>query len=122
MSVINLEEKFALFEDLWSPKIVAELNGQAVKLAKVSGEFVWHDHAEEDELFLVMRGELYIDFRDRDTVLLRPGALYVVPRGVEHRPRTRPGEEAWIVLLEPLTTAHTGAVDHELTQREAQRI
>ncbi|WP_116105251.1 cupin domain-containing protein [Lewinella sp. IMCC34191] len=122
MSAVNVAQKFALFQEHWSPKVIAELNGQAVKLAKVSGEFVWHDHAEEDELFLLFQGTLFIDFRDRETVTLEAGELYVVPRGVSHRPRTRPGEEAWIMLLEPLSTAHTGAVRHELTQDRLERI
>ncbi|MCP9235462.1 cupin domain-containing protein [Lewinella sp. JB7] len=122
MSAINLDDKFSQFTDHWSPKVIAELNGQAVKLAKVAGEFVWHDHAEEDELFLVQHGTLFIDFRDRDTVTLNAGDLYVVPRGVLHRPRTRVGEEAWIVLLEPVSTKHTGDVDHPLTVRSYDRL
>ncbi|MBB4078237.1 mannose-6-phosphate isomerase-like protein (cupin superfamily) [Lewinella aquimaris] len=117
MSVTNLDYKFSLFTDHWSPKVIAELNGQAVKLAKVQGEFVWHDHAGEDELFLIHRGTLFIDFEDRPTVTLNPGDLYVVPRGVKHRPRTADGQEAWIVLLEPIATKHTGEVDHPLTVR-----
>ena len=120
--VINLEDKFARFSDHWSPKVIAELNGQAVKLAKVSGEFVWHDHTREDELFLVHRGVLHIDFKDRPTATLAAGDLFVVPRGVLHRPRTEPGEEAWIVLLEPLTTRHTGEVEHALTQHDSPRL
>ena len=119
---IRLDDKFARFSDHWSPKVIAELNGQAVKVAKVSGEFVWHDHATEDELFLVHRGVLYIDFEDRPTVTLTAGDLYVVPRGVRHRPRTDAGEEAWIVLVEPLTTRHTGDVEHPLTRHDTPRI
>ncbi|PPK86173.1 Cupin domain-containing protein [Neolewinella xylanilytica] len=122
MAAINVLEKFNRFDDHWTPKLIAELNGQAVKLAKVSGEFVWHDHAAEDELFLVFRGTLFIDFKDRPTITLQTGELYVVPRGVQHRPRTNPGEEAWVMLLEPMTTAHTGAVRHALTQDACERI
>ena len=119
---INLAEKFSAFTDHWSPKIVADLNGQQVKLAKVSGEFVWHDHAEEDELFLVQRGTLFIDFRDGQTVEINPGEFYVVPRGVEHNPRTRPGEEVWLILLEPAATKHTGAVQTQRTVEVYDRI
>ena len=104
---ISLAEKFAAFSDHWSPKIVAELNGQQVKLAKVRGEFVWHHHEHEDELFLVHRGRLRIEFRDR-VVELGPGELLVVPRGVEHRPVA--DEEVELVLFEPASTLHTGNV------------
>ncbi|WP_116124703.1 cupin domain-containing protein [Lewinella sp. IMCC34183] len=122
MSVINLEDKFSRFNDHWSPKVVAELNGQAVKLAKVMGTFVWHDHAEEDELFHVVRGTLTIDFEDRDPVVLHPGELYVVPRGIRHRPRTAPDEEVWLLLLEPIATRHTGDVDSPMTVRNYERL
>lgn len=122
MPVINILEKFAQFDDHWSPKIISELNGQEIKLAKVKGEFVWHDHADEDELFLIFKGTLHLDFRDRETVTLRPGEFYVVPRGVEHRPRTKDGEEVWLLLLEPQGTKHTGEVDSELTVREFDHI
>lgn len=118
MSAINIQDKFGLFTDQWSPKIIAELNGQQVKLAKVQGEFVWHDHAEEDELFLVFKGTLFIDFRDRESVELKAGELYVVARGVEHFPRTKDGEEVWLMLLEPAATKHTGKV---MTERTVQQ-
>ena len=118
MRKINLNEKFSRFQEHWTPYIVAEMNGQQVKVAKVSGEFVWHDHAEEDELFLIQKGTLFIDFRDGTTTELNAGELCVVPRGVEHRPWTRPGEEAWIVLLEPASTKHTGEVVDALTKEE----
>ena len=121
-NVINLEDKFARFSDHWSPKLIAELNGQAVKLAKVRGEFVWHDHAGEDELFLVHRGVLYIDFEDRPTATLRAGDMLVVPRGIKHCPRTDPGKEVWIMLIEPLSTRHTGDVEHALTRHDTPRI
>ncbi|MTB53270.1 cupin domain-containing protein [Lewinella sp. W8] len=118
----NVMEKFGRFHDHWSPKIIAELNGQQIKLAKIKGEFVWHDHAEEDELFLIYRGILHLDFRDRETVTLHPGELYVVPRGVEHRPRTDQGEEVWLMLMEPATTKHTGAVKTEMTVEKYEWI
>jgi mannose-6-phosphate isomerase-like protein (cupin superfamily) len=116
---VNLAEKFGLFADRWSPKIVADLNDSHVKLAKVQGEFVWHHHADEDELFLVVRGELTIELRD-GAVNVGPGELVVIPRGVEHRPVAR--EEVELVLVEPKGTKHTGDVESDLTVREYQRI
>ena len=122
MEKVNITEKYGRFSERWTPKIVGELNGQHVKLAKVCGEFVWHDHADEDELFLIQRGTLFIDFRDGRTVELNPGELLIVPRGVEHRPWTRPDEEAWIMLIEPAAIKHTGEVQSELTQETADWI
>ncbi len=106
-ATINLAEKFGLFGEQWSPKIVAELNGQYVKLAKLKSEFVWHYHAQEDELFLVVRGQLTIRFRDGEAVLA-PGELLVVPAGVEHQPVAP--EEVEVLLLEPKSTLNTGNV------------
>ena len=111
IEAVNLEQKLSLFQDQWSPKVIAALNGQWVKLAKVQGEFVWHSHEHEDELFLVVSGELTLRFRDRE-VNLREGELCVVPRGVEHQPYAE--QEAHILLFEPATTAHTGS---EITDR-----
>ena len=119
MEKVNLAQKFGLFDDLWAPKIVAELNGQAVKLAKLQGEFIWHHHDVEDELFLVVKGRLLIQFRDRD-VLLEEGDLIVVPAGVEHRPVAE--EEAHVLLFEPQTTLNTGNVQDERTITEVERI
>jgi len=112
METINLKQKLATFDESWVPKIVGELNGQYVKVAKFEGEYVWHRHAEEDELFLVLRGELEIHLRDR-VVVLRPGELFIVPRGVEHKPVAR--ELVHAVLFEPAATRNTGEVDHEYT-------
>jgi mannose-6-phosphate isomerase-like protein (cupin superfamily) len=109
---INLSDKFALFDELWSPKIVGELNGQHVKLAKLGGEFVWHHHQDEDELFLVVEGELAIEFRD-GRVALGEGEMLVVPRGVEHRPVA--AEEVHVLLFEPASTVNTGESGGELT-------
>ncbi len=122
MQPINLEQKFGLFTDQWSPKVIAELNGQAVKLAKVSGEFVWHDHAEEDELFLVVRGALMLDFDGAPSVTLHAGELCVVPKRTQHRPRTADGQETWILLLEPIGTKHTGEVEDALTVTSYDRL
>ena len=109
---INLADKLARFDATWTPHIVAALNGQLVKLAKLEGAFVWHDHANEDELFLVVEGRLRIELRDGD-VTLGPGELYVVPAGVEHRPVAEP--TASVLLFEPASTAHTGDVDSDRT-------
>lgn len=106
MQKINLAEKFSRFSDHWSPRIVAELNGQHAKLVKFRGEFVWHHHEHEDELFLVVRGAFRMEFRDR-TVELREGELLVVPRGVEHRPVAE--EEVCVLVLEPASTVNTGS-------------
>jgi len=119
MEKVNLAQKFSTFDDLWAPKIVAELNGQAVKLAKLQGEFIWHHHDVEDELFLVVKGRLLIQFRDRD-VLLEEGDLIVVPAGVEHKPVAE--EEAHVLLFEPQTTLNTGNVQDERTVTEVERI
>ncbi len=116
---INLAEKFACFTEQWSPKIVADLNDSHVKLAKVQGEFVWHQHAEEDELFIVVRGELTIELRD-GRVTLGPGELVVIPKGVEHRPVAR--EEVHLMLIEPKATRHTGDVVTDRTVHEYARI
>ncbi len=122
MSVVNIQEKFAQFNDHWSPKIISELNGQEIKLAKIKGDFVWHDHENEDELFLIYKGTLFLDFKDRETVCLNPGEFYIVPKGVQHRPRTKDGEEVWLLLLEPKGTKHTGDVETTMTVKEFQRI
>ena len=119
MKKVNLNEKFSLFNEHWTPKIIGELNGQEVKLAKLEGEFIWHDHAEEDELFFVVKGILKIEFRDK-TIELHPGEMLVVPRGVEHKPIAE--EEVWVMLFEPASTKHTGDVQHELTVDKLEKI
>jgi mannose-6-phosphate isomerase-like protein (cupin superfamily) len=116
---IDLREKFAAIDEHWSPRIVAELNGQHVKLVKFRGEFVWHHHDREDELFLVHRGRFRMEFRDR-TVDLGPGEMIVVPRGVEHRPVA--DEEVEVVLFEPAGTLNTGNVLDERTVQEPARL
>ena len=119
MDKINLLEKFGRFSEQWQPKIVAELNGQYVKLARLQGEFVWHHHEAEDELFLVVEGRLAIQFEDRE-VVLAPGEMIVVPAGVEHRPVAE--EEALVLLLEPKSTSNTGSVRNERTVDELDWI
>ena len=118
-TTINLAEKFARFGEHWSPKIVATLNGQEVKLVKIRGEFVWHHHAAEDELFLVVRGSFRMEFRDR-VESVSEGEMIVVPRGVEHRPVA--DEEAWIMLFEPAATLNTGSAGGERTVAQPARI
>lgn len=115
MHRINLAEKLSLFSSHWDPKIIAELNGQHVKLAKIQGEFVWHHHAHEDELFLVLRGGFRMEYRDR-TVELREGDMVVVPRGIEHRPVAE--QECSILLFEPASTVNTGNAGGELTREK----
>jgi mannose-6-phosphate isomerase-like protein (cupin superfamily) len=116
--VINLARKFSLFAEQWSPRIVGELNDSYVKLAKVQGEFVWHHHEQEAELFLVIKGRLLMQLRDGDR-WVEEGELIIIPRGVEHRPVAP--DECHILLLEPKTTRNTGNVDNERTV-EAQWI
>ena len=112
MDTINIPQKFSLFNEHWTPKIIGELNGQYVKLAKLKNDFVWHSHEEEDELFMVFKGTLIMEFRDRvETV--KEGDMIIVPKGVEHFPRTENGEEVWVLLFEPKATKHTGEVDFE---------
>jgi mannose-6-phosphate isomerase-like protein (cupin superfamily) len=116
---IDLREKLSRFDEHWSPRIVAELNGQHVKLAKLEGEFVWHSHADEDELFLVLKGKLTIELRD-GAVDLGPGQMVVVPRGVEHRPVA--DGEVHLLLFEPTGTLNTGTVRNERTVEEPKRV
>jgi mannose-6-phosphate isomerase-like protein (cupin superfamily) len=119
MEKINVREKLAMFSDHWNPRIVGELNGQHVKLTKFQGEFVWHDHAQEDEFFLVVRGSFRMDFRDH-SVTLNEGDFIIVPRGVEHRPVAE--QEVEVMLFEPAQIKHTGDVESDLTIHEYQRI
>jgi len=116
---VNLAEKFSRFSEYWSPKIVGEINDSYVKLVKVKGEFVWHHHENEDELFLVTKGRLQLRFRDHE-VWLEPGEFFIVPRGVEHMPVAE--EETHVVLLEPKSTLNTGNVQNERTLPTFERI
>lgn len=117
--VINLKQKLERFNDHWSPKVIADLNDSHVKLAKIQGEFVWHQHEREDELFLILYGRLVIEFRDR-TLTLEPGEMVVIPKGVEHRPVAT--EEVGIMLIEPMSIHHTGGVEDPRTVTEWERI
>ena len=119
MEKVSIEEKLARISDHWRPRIVGELNGQQVKLVKFLGPFVWHHHENEDELFLVVKGRMLMEFRDH-AVPVGEGEFIIVPRGVEHRPVAE--EEVHVVLFEPASTLNTGNVENELTLRELQRV
>ncbi len=116
---INIADKLLLFKDHWNPRIIGDLNGQHVKLVKFQGEFVWHKHDNEDELFYVLSGEFNMEFRDR-TVLLKEGEMIIVPHGVEHRPVA--ANEVSVMLFEPASTVNTGDITGELTKLTLQRI
>ena len=119
MDKVNIAEKFTRFADYWSPKIVGEVNDMQVKLAKLKGEFIWHHHDREDELFLVIKGRLRMRLRERD-VVIEPGEFFIVPRGVEHLPVAE--EEVHLLLLEPKSTLNTGNVVNERTVAELGRL
>ena len=119
VTTINLREKLSRFTDQWSPKILADLNESHVKVAKVQGEFVWHSHADEDELFLILQGRLVIELRD-GAVALEPGEFVVIPRGVEHRPVAE--QEVHLLLIEPKGIRHTGDVIEARTVTTWERI
>lgn len=121
MKAININAKLETFEKVWHPHQIATVDDMQVLLAKIKGEFVWHVHQGEDELFQVLKGTLYMQFRDR-TEVVHAGEILVVPRGVEHCPATLDGEEVHLLLFEKQSTAHTGNVQHELTQTEYPKI
>ncbi len=116
---VNLAQKLAQFSDYWKPKIAGEMNDSYVKLVKLKGEFVWHQHEHEDELFLVIKGRLLIRLRDRD-LWINEGEFVVIPRGVEHLPVAE--EEVHVLLLEPKSTLNTGDVQNERTVASLERI
>lgn len=120
MNPINIREKFDKFSQHWTPKIIAECNGQLVKLAKVKGDFLWHKHENEDEMFIVYKGTFILDFKDK-TVEVKEGEMIVVPKGVDHRPRTI-DEEAMVIVIEPKSTYHTGNVKSERTVENQEWI
>lgn len=121
MKSINIKEKHLKFTQQWHPHRIATVDNMQVLLAKLQGEFVWHSHKEEDELFQVIKGTLYMQFRDR-TEIVKEGEIIVIPKGVEHNPTTKNGEEVHVLLFEKQTTAHTGDVTHEKTQTEYPSI
>ena len=119
MQKVNIAEKLEMFSDHWHPRIVGELNGQHVKLAKLKGEFIWHKHDDEDEMFFVISGQLKMVMRDK-TVIIHPNEFYIVPKGVEHKPIAE--EEVSVMLFEPASTKHTGEEKHELTKEVLEWI
>jgi mannose-6-phosphate isomerase-like protein (cupin superfamily) len=120
MRKVNIAEKFSKISEYWKPYVAAELNGQQVKLDKIKGEFVFHHHDNEDELFLVVKGRFRMEFRDRPHEWVEEGEFIVVPRGVEHKPVAE--EECWFLLFEPASTLNTGNVVNERTHRELERV
>ena len=116
---VNLQEIFSKFSDYWNPRIIGELNGQQVKAAKLKGEFVFHHHDDEDEMFLVIEGNLKIAFEDK-SVDVNPGEFIIIPKGVEHKPIAE--EEVHLLLFEPTSTLHTGNVRHELTKDKLEKL
>tara|TARA_B100001057_G_C22859719_1_gene954011 strand:- start:2140 stop:2514 length:375 start_codon:yes stop_codon:yes gene_type:complete len=118
---INIMNKFSSFNEEWTPKIIGELNDQYVKVCRLKDDFVWHSHKNEDELFMVFKGTLLIDFRDGQTVQVKEGEILIVPKGVEHRPHTN-GEVVLNLLFEPKTTLHTGNIETEMTVNELDWI
>lgn len=119
MEKVNIREKQDLISDYWNPRIIGELNGQHVKAAKLKGEFIWHHHENEDELFLVTKGVLKMEFRDK-TISIHEGEFLIVPRMVEHRPVA--DEEVHLLLFEPASTVNTGNLQNERTRTELQRL
>ena len=123
LQAVKLAEKLALFSDTWHPRIVGELNGQEVKVVKLQGEFVWHHHENEDELFLVLQGQMIMMLREAEEerqVIVNPGEFIIVPKGVEHKPVAL--EEVHVMLLEPASTLNTGNVQEERTHTTLERI
>ena len=118
---INIMNKFSLFEEQWTPKIIGELNNQYVKLCKLKDNFVWHTHEDEDELFMVFKGTLLIDFRNHNTVEVKEGEIIIIPKGIEHRPRTN-GDLVFNLLFEPKSTLHTGNKVDKMTIKKLDWI
>ena len=119
MEKINIGQKLTLFQDHWNPRVIGELNGQHVKLVKAKGEFLWHHHENEDELFYVIHGILTMEFRNK-TEVLGPGEMIIVPRGVDHRPLAK--EEVHLLLFEPASTLNTGQIENDRTRRRLESI
>lgn len=119
MEKVNIKEKLGTFSDHWNPRVIGELNGQSIKAVKLKGEFIWHHHEQEDELFLVVKGKLKMEFRDK-TVEVSEGEFIIVPHGIEHKPVA--DEEVEILLFEPSTTLNTGNVENEKTRKHLEKI
>lgn len=119
MMPINISEKFKLFNEYWTPKKVGELNGQQILLAKLKGEFIWHTHEDEDELFIIIKGSLKLEFRDK-IMELKEGEMCIIPKGVEHKPIAE--NEVHVMLFEPLSIKHTGNIESEFTVKTFENI
>ncbi len=119
MQPINISEKFKLFNEHWTPKKIGELNGQQVLLAKLKGEFIWHSHEDEDELFMIIKGRLILKFRD-NSIVLNQGDMYIIPKGVEHKPIAE--NEVHVLLFEPIAIKHTGNIKSNLTVEKFESI
>lgn len=119
MIPINISDKFKLFDELWTPKKIGELNGQQLLLAKLKGEFIWHTHEQEDELFVIIKGSLKIEFRDK-IITLQEGEMCIIPKGVAHKPIAE--NEVQVMLFEPLSIKHTGNITSELTINKFEQI
>lgn len=119
MNVINIKEKLSLFNDTWTPKIISHVDGHQVYLAKLEGDFIWHQHDDQDEMFLVIDGVLNIEFRDKE-VTLKAGEMIVVPKGVEHRPHSSKG--CSVMIIEDSETDHTGGIDDPLRKEQHEHI
>jgi len=115
MKAVNLREKFDLINKYWSPRLVGELNNQAVKIAKLKGEFIWHHHENEDEMFFVIKGELTIKLKDQD-IVLKENEFFIIPKGVEHKPVAK--DEVLVMMFEPIGTINTGNVESDITIKE----
>ena len=119
MEKVNINEKLGMFVDYWNPRVIGELNGQHVKAVKLNGEFVWHHHEHEDELFLVIKGKLRMEFRDK-TIEVNEGEFIIVPRGIQHKPVAE--EEVHLILFEPANTLNTGNIENERTRKNLESI
>ena len=115
MKAVSLSEKFDLINEYWSPRLVGELNNQAVKIAKLKGEFIWHHHENEDEMFFVVKGELTIKLKDQD-INLKENEFFIIPKGVEHKPVAK--NEVWVMMFEPIGTINTGNIESDMTIKE----
>lgn len=119
MEAVNLEEKFSLINEHWSPRLLGELNNQAVKIAKLQGEFIWHNHENEDEMFFVIEGSLTIKLKDKD-IILNKNEFFIIPKGVEHKPVAK--DEVLVMMFEPMSTINTGNIESDITIKDIKKV
>jgi mannose-6-phosphate isomerase-like protein (cupin superfamily) len=119
MNIVNLKEKFDLIGEYWSPRLLGELNNQAVKIAKLKGEFIWHHHENEDEMFFVIKGELTIKLKNLD-ITLKENEFFIIPKGIEHKPVAK--DEVLVMMFEPIDTINTGNIESNITIKEIEKI